>query len=113
MYNFAFAFVICAVVYIIGEVFSALTKAWIPSVFITAVLFLLGYWTIIPHDVVSDAYLSFGGTLAFISALFMWALCLVSSNCWHSGKLSWFASPVLPACVFSATLFVLFSWIRF
>ena len=63
MYNFAFAFVICAVVYIIGEVFSALTKAWIPAVFITAVLFLLGYWTIIPHDVVSDAYLSFGGTL--------------------------------------------------
>ena len=55
MYNFAFAFVICAVVYIIGEVFSALTKAWIPAVFITAVLFLLGYWTIIPHDVVSDA----------------------------------------------------------
>ena len=63
MYNFAFAFVICAVVYIIGEVLSALTKAWIPSVFITAVLFLLGYWTILPHDVVSDAYLSFGGTL--------------------------------------------------
>lgn len=39
MYNFAFAFVICAVVYIIGEVFSALTKAWIPSVFIPGRVF--------------------------------------------------------------------------
>lgn len=63
MYNFALAFVICAAVYIIGEVLSTLTKAWIPSVFITAVLFLLGYWTIIPHDVVSDANLAFGGSL--------------------------------------------------
>ncbi len=64
MYNFALAFVICAVTYILGEMISTLTKAWIPSVFVTAVLFLAGYWTIIPHDVVSDAnLLDFGGTL--------------------------------------------------
>ena len=36
MYNFALAFVACAVVYIIGEVVSNLTKAWVPSVFVTA-----------------------------------------------------------------------------
>lgn len=31
MYNFALAFVLCAAVYIIGEVVSTATKAWIPS----------------------------------------------------------------------------------
>ena len=38
MYNFALAFVICAIVYVIGEVVSTVTKAWIPSVFVTAVV---------------------------------------------------------------------------
>ena len=36
MYNFALAFVICAVVYIIGEYVAKITKAWIPSVFVSA-----------------------------------------------------------------------------
>ena len=52
MYNFALAFVICAVVYIIGEVVATVTKAWIPSVFVTAVVLLIGYWTVIPKTVV-------------------------------------------------------------
>ena len=38
MYNFALAFVLCAAVYIIGEVVSTATKAWIPSVFVTAAI---------------------------------------------------------------------------
>ena len=46
MYNFALAFVICAVVYIIGEYVAKITKAWIPSVFVTAVVLLIGYWTV-------------------------------------------------------------------
>ena len=57
MYNFALAFVICAVAYIIGEYVAKITKAWIPSVFVTAVVLLLGYWTIIPKEVVSDSML--------------------------------------------------------
>ena len=39
-YNFALAFVICAAAFVIGEVVSTLTKAWIPSVFVTAVVML-------------------------------------------------------------------------
>ena len=64
MYNFALAFVICAAVYIIGEVVSNLTKAWIPSVFVTAVVILVGYWTVLPPTLISDSVLiPFGGTL--------------------------------------------------
>ncbi len=46
LYNFLLAFVICGgVIIIIGEVVSTLTKAWVPSVFVSVVLLLLGYWT--------------------------------------------------------------------
>lgn len=57
MYNFALAFLICAVAFVIGEAVSTVSKAWIPSVFVTAIVFLLGYWTIFPHDLVSDSVL--------------------------------------------------------
>lgn len=57
MYNFALAFVICGVVYFIGEAVSNLTKAWIPSVFVTAAVMLVGYWTIFPTTLVSDSML--------------------------------------------------------
>ena len=64
MYNFALAFVICAVVYIIGEYVAKITKAWKPSVFVTAVVLLIGYWTVIPKEVVSDSMLiPFGSTI--------------------------------------------------
>ena len=64
MYNFALAFVICAVVYIIGEYVAKITKAWIPSVFVTAVVLLIGYWTVSPKEVVSDSMLiPFGSTI--------------------------------------------------
>lgn len=64
MYNFALAFVICAVVYVIGEIVSTVTKAWVPSVFVTAAVLLVGYWTILPHDLISDSMLiPFGSTI--------------------------------------------------
>lgn len=64
LYNFLLAFVICGGVIIIGEVVSTLTKAWVPSVFVSTVLLLLGYWTILPHDLVKDSFLiPFGATL--------------------------------------------------
>ena len=63
MYNFVLAFVICAAVYVIGEIVSTLTKAWIPSVFVTAVVLLIGYWTILPKEVIGDSnMLVFAGT---------------------------------------------------
>ena len=64
MNNFALAIVICALVYIIGEYVAKITKAWIPSVFVTAVVLLIGYWTVIPKEVVSDSMLiPFGSTI--------------------------------------------------
>ena len=64
MYNFALAFVICCVAYLIGVVVSQLTKAWIPSVFVTACVLLAGYWTVIPQTLVTDAVLiPFGSTI--------------------------------------------------
>ena len=64
MYNFVLAFVICAVVYIIGELVATVTKAWVPSVFVTAVVLLIGYWTVIPKTVVSDSVLiPFGSSI--------------------------------------------------
>ncbi len=64
MYNFALAFIICAAAYLIGDAVSNLTKAWIPSVFVTAVVLLVGYWTVIPQEVVADSKLiPFGSTI--------------------------------------------------
>ena len=64
MYNFMLAFLICCVSYIIGEMVSDLTKAWVPSVFVSAVVMLLGYWTVFPHDLVTNAGLiPFGSTI--------------------------------------------------
>lgn len=57
MYNFALAFFACAVAYVIGEIVSTATKAWIPSVFVTAVVMLIGYWTVFPETLVSDSQL--------------------------------------------------------
>lgn len=55
MYNFVLAFVICTLAYVIGEWVSTATKAWIPSVFVTAVVLLIGYWTVLPKELVTEA----------------------------------------------------------
>ncbi|WP_075619519.1 hypothetical protein [Paenisporosarcina indica] len=36
----------------IGDVIAIRTKAWIPSIFISATLFLVGYWTFFPANIV-------------------------------------------------------------
>lgn len=39
----------------IGEAVSIRTKAWIPSIFISGLLFLIGYWTFFPKEIVAIA----------------------------------------------------------
>lgn len=51
----AFLLVITAMA--IGDIVSIKTKAFIPSVFITAVIFLFGYWYIFPQDIINIANL--------------------------------------------------------
>lgn len=62
------AFLILAILYYIGEFVSTRTKAWVPSVFVIATLFLLGYWSILPKDVVPRAGLGppLGGLLVIM-----------------------------------------------
>jgi len=49
------ALLIILVILYLGDAVSTRTKAWVPSVFVCAVLFLLGYWTFFPQDIVSIA----------------------------------------------------------
>lgn len=58
------AFMVIMLFMYVGEGVAKLTKAYIPSVFITAVLFLIGYWTFLPKTVVTTA--SFGDSFVQI-----------------------------------------------
>lgn len=53
--NFIIAFLVVMVFMFIGEWVSSVSHAFIPSVFVTAVLFVIGFWTILPKDVVTQA----------------------------------------------------------
>ncbi|MDN3956829.1 hypothetical protein [Sporolactobacillus laevolacticus] len=53
--SFLLCFLAVMVFMLIGEWVSTASKAYIPSVFVTAVLFIIGYWTFIPKDVVVQA----------------------------------------------------------
>lgn len=65
LYNFMSAFVACLVVVLIGDWLSKLTRGWVPSVFISAVVILIGFWTFLPKTVVADAkILQLGSTVA-------------------------------------------------
>jgi hypothetical protein len=49
------ALVIIILILFIGDLVAVRTKAWVPSMFISAVLFLLGFWTFFPQDIVAVA----------------------------------------------------------
>jgi MFS family permease len=49
------ALVILMLILFIGDLVAVRTKAWVPSIFVCAVLFLFGYWTFFPPDIVAVA----------------------------------------------------------
>ncbi|KGI02488.1 hypothetical protein [Oenococcus oeni] len=53
--SYLIAFTVVMVFMLIGEWISTVTKAFIPSVFITAILFVLGFWAIMPKTIVAQA----------------------------------------------------------
>ena len=59
------AFILILATLAIGEIVSIRTKAIIPSVFITALLFLVGYWTIFPANILEVA--GFGPSIIQVS----------------------------------------------
>ncbi len=65
------ALLVLAVAYYIGEFVGNKTKAWVPSVFVTAVLILIGYWTFFPYEIVELAGLGppLGGTIVIMLCL--------------------------------------------
>ena len=96
MYNFALAFVICCVAYLIGEAVSNITKAWIPSVFVTAVIMLVGYWTVFPSTLITDSTLiPFGSSMG----MYMLLVHMGSIISWlRTGKRLWYAYWDWQAC---------------
>jgi hypothetical protein len=63
--NVIAAFSIVLGVLTIGEIVSVKTKAFIPSVFVSAVLFLIGFWTVLPADLMSQS--SFAMPVVYVS----------------------------------------------
>lgn len=51
-------FFIISCIYMIGDLVGTATKAWVPSVFVIAVLFLIGYWTFLPTEIIVTSGLS-------------------------------------------------------
>ena len=47
------AFVIVVFALLIGDFVAVRTKAWIPSMFVTGIIFLIGYWTFFPKEIVA------------------------------------------------------------
>lgn len=39
----------------VGEWISTKTRSWVPSIFVTALIFLIGFWTVLPKDLVKQA----------------------------------------------------------
>lgn len=48
-------FAVVMAVLLIGQWVASLTKAWVPSVFVSAIVFLIGFWTILPKDIAVKA----------------------------------------------------------
>ncbi|MED3572005.1 hypothetical protein [Cytobacillus praedii] len=47
------AFVIVVFALLVGDFVAVRTKAWIPSMFVTGIIFLIGYWTFFPKEIVA------------------------------------------------------------
>ena len=59
------AFSIVLLILAVGELVTMKTKAMIPSVFVSAVLFIIGFWTILPGDIVAQS--SFATPVVYLS----------------------------------------------
>lgn len=59
------AFCIVILFLLIGEIVSTKTKAFVPSVFVTAILFMVSFWTFLPKNIVDTA--SFTGPVVTIA----------------------------------------------
>jgi len=63
------AFILIAGAMAIGDIISTKTKAFVPSVFVAAVLFLVVFWTFFPKDIINLAGIPIGLVLMSIYLL--------------------------------------------
>lgn len=67
IYNAFLALIVVAIAYVIGEWISEITHAWVPSILVTSIIFLIGYWTIFPNSIAEDSGLiDFAGKIAVL-----------------------------------------------
>ncbi|MGA5691715.1 hypothetical protein [Cytobacillus pseudoceanisediminis] len=63
------ALVIVIFVLLVGDFVAVRTKAWIPSMFVAGILFLIGYWTFFPKEIVAIA-----GVPSVVAVMMMYLL---------------------------------------
>ena len=63
------SFILVLLALVLGEIVSTKTKAIVPSVFVTAILFLIGYWTVFPKDIIAKA--GFSTSVIYLSMYFL------------------------------------------
>lgn len=59
------AFALLTLILFVGDVAATRTRSRLPSIFVCAVLFLVGYWTFFPQDIVQVA--GFGTPIVYLS----------------------------------------------
>ncbi len=76
--TFEWAVTICVGIFLIGSIVSVLTKFRIPTMLTAAALFLIGFWTILPQDIIQVSGLKsvydicFLVVLIHVGAMFEW-----------------------------------------
>ena len=50
--TFEWALTLCVGIFLVGSIISVLTKFRVPTMLTTAVIFLIGFWTVFPQDLI-------------------------------------------------------------
>lgn len=76
--TFEWALTLCVGIFLVGSIISVLTKFRVPTMLTTAVIFLIGFWTVFPQDLIQISGLKviydicFLVVLIHIGAMFEW-----------------------------------------
>lgn len=68
-FNFEWALCACVGIYLIGCIVSTATKAKLPALFVTSILFIIGFWTILPPDIVITSGIKTVSDIGFLVVL--------------------------------------------
>jgi hypothetical protein len=68
-FTFEWALAMCVGIYLIGSLVSTKTKAKLPAMFVVSILFLFGYWTILPKDIIVTSGIKIVSDIGFLVVL--------------------------------------------